>query len=95
MHLGKTGQEAAVQQGDRVEWGGVGLLQVLLLGDKSRARQKVKLSTETRVERCLLELAGIQKISSLIKEAILKKKLLPFGHCPKGGGVEPITKVLG
>ena len=41
LHLGKAGQEAAVQQGDRVEWGGVGLLQAQLLLDKRRARQEV------------------------------------------------------
>ena len=35
-----------------------------------------------------------QGVTSL-REVIWKKKLLPFGHCPKGGGANPNPKVLG
>ena len=31
-------------------------------------------------------------VSLRVREVILKKKLLPFGHCPKGGGVQPKSK---
>ena len=30
-----------------------------------------------------------------IREVILKKKLLPFGHFPKGGGGKPESKSFG
>ena len=32
---------------------------------------------------------------NLLREAILRKKMLPFGHCPKGGGVQPESKSFG
>ena len=34
-------------------------------------------------------------VMTSLREVIPRKKLLPFGHCPKGGGVQPESKSFG